>query len=138
MRFLVLLLLLTGVAEAKHRKVTVTTSITILGPIEFVGAGSTIRSTSEDVLDSVAAALVGNPDLRRVEVFAYGADAPDHRQQLAEERARRLVAELVARGVEPRRLVARGHAVPPAGASAAPGFMIVRRSTPCGLLTCGT
>jgi outer membrane protein OmpA-like peptidoglycan-associated protein len=130
LRILVALILVSGIAHAE-RKVVTETSIEIIGPIEFAGASSRLhpgKSTTK-MLDAIAQTLLGNPSITKVEIRAYGADATFQRGLLGTQRARVIVAALVARGVDGKRLVARGYGAPRAGESADPSLFILARET---------
>jgi hypothetical protein len=112
-------------AEPDRRRpvVTTTSSITILEPIRFLGAGAAIDPRSHPMLDTIAATFVAHTDLELIEVRVYAPDASLGARQLARVRARRIVEALVGRGVAPARLR-------PVGARAAshgPELVIVRR-----------
>ncbi len=105
------------------------TSVEILDPIRFLPGSPALERTSIPMLDAVAHTLTGNPSIKRVAVQAFGADALASLQdRLADARAQRIVDELIARGVEPARLVADGSALPPAGQPNAPIFLILERA----------
>ena len=136
LRFVVALMLLGGLAHAERRVIT-ETSIEIIGPIRFEGASARLdrhRST-QHMLDAVAATFNGNPSILQVEVRAYGADATFQRGLLGSQRARAIVAALVKRGVDKKRLVPRGFGAPRPNESAHPAFFILaRESDSTGLL----
>lgn len=111
------------------RVVVVSTTITILDRIQFVGASALITPSSKPILDAVASSLVGNPSITLLEVEAHGLEAPVGAQlHLARERADYIVDELVARGVERKRLRA-GWVAIPERADDGMRFIIVTRST---------
>lgn len=121
----------TTTAAPAKKKVTVTTEthVDILDPIKFLPGSATIEVTSIPMLDAVARTLAGNPSIKLVAVQAFGADTVVRFQaQLATTRAQTIVDELVARGVEAKRLVAEGNAQPPAGYPNAPIFLILERT----------
>ena len=133
-------MLVSGLARAEGRRVVTETSIELFGPIKFEGATARLhpgKSTTK-MLDAVAATFIGNPSITRVEVRAYGADATHQRGVLGAQRARAVVLALVQRGVDAKRLVARGYGAPRPGESADPSFMILARDRdtdePRGLL----
>jgi outer membrane protein OmpA-like peptidoglycan-associated protein len=131
LRVLVALTVLVGGIAHAERKVITETSIEIIGPIEFVGASAQLhpgKSTTK-MLDAIAQTFLGNPSITKVEIRAYGADAKFQRGLLGAQRARTIVAALVARGVESKRLVARGYGAPRTGDSADPSFFILARET---------
>jgi len=111
-----------------HRTVVTTTSISILDRISFVRTSDKLSRRSTEIMDAIAATLVGNPSILLVEVHAYGDDAPpSDRQASGERRARAIVAGLVKRGVQPSRLVAAGTAMPPKP-GIGPGILILKRA----------
>lgn len=116
-------------AEPKdHVHVTTDTHVEILDPIKFFVASPAIDPRSTPILDAVASTLTGNPSIKVVEVIAYGADAvPSLQQSVALARAQAVVAELVARGVDGKRLRASGEAVPAQGNGPGPTFLILKR-----------
>lgn len=129
-RILVALMLLGELAHAE-RKVVTETSIEIIGPIAFVGASSRLHpgGSTTRMLDAIAQTLVGNPSISKIEIRAYGADAQFQRGLLGTQRARVIVAALVSRGVDGKRLVARGYGAPRPGESADPSLFILARET---------
>jgi outer membrane protein OmpA-like peptidoglycan-associated protein len=110
------------------RTVVTSSDVQILDPIRFEGLSAKITITSIPFLDSLASTFHGNPNIRLVEVIAYGSDGLDEFQQtIAEHRAQSIVDALVKRGVEPARLRAHGIAKPTGGASNLPVFVILER-----------
>lgn len=117
-------------AEPEHRraKVVTDTHVEILDPIRFLSGSAAFDPRSTEILDAIAKTLIGNPRLKLVEVQAYGADALVQFQgRVGADRAQAIVDQLVARGVERRRLVASGGAAPPPGRSGEPVFLILER-----------
>jgi Ca-activated chloride channel family protein len=85
--------------------------IEILDKIYFETGSATVKPVSAPILDAVAATLRGNPQIELVEVQGH-ADARGSRrdqERIALARARAVVAYLVARGVDPKRLLVRGY-----------------------------
>jgi outer membrane protein OmpA-like peptidoglycan-associated protein len=115
--------------EAPPKRFVVTdTDVEILDPIEFVSGSSALHPKSGRILDAIAATLRGNPSIKLVEVRAYGSDAlTQFRAQVAAERAQAIVDQLIARGVDRKRLLADGAPLPPPGRSAVPVFFILQR-----------
>jgi outer membrane protein OmpA-like peptidoglycan-associated protein len=114
--------------EQPKRMVVTDTSIGILDPIQFFAGSPALDPRSTPILDAIASTLTGNPSIQLVEVHAYGADTLAQVQaRIGAERAQAIVNELVARGVEKRRLLASGSAVPPPGQSSVPVFEIILR-----------
>ena len=97
------------------------TTVEILDPIRFYAGSPTLDPRSTPILDAIAGTLTGNPSIRLVEVIAYGSDAVPSLQQA-------VVGELIARGVESRRLRASGEAVPRQGMGPGPVFLILERA----------
>jgi outer membrane protein OmpA-like peptidoglycan-associated protein len=110
-------------------KVVTDTSVVVLDPIKFMPGSPTIEPTSIPMLDAVARTLAGNPSIKLVAVQAFGADGVTALQaRLGATRAQAIVDELVARGVDRKRLLAEGDAQPPAGTPNAPVFVILERA----------
>jgi outer membrane protein OmpA-like peptidoglycan-associated protein len=98
------------------RIVVTSTTVEQLPPITFIGQTTQIELTSLRTVDAIADTLNGNPSILLVEVRAFGADGlPAFQQQIGEQRAQAVVAELIKRKVDPRRLRPHGMAVPPQG-----------------------
>lgn len=98
---------------ARPRRVVTSTSIEIYEPITFDGNTAEITPASRPTLDQMAALLQRDPSLLLIEVRGHSDWEPrDHarRAELALERAHRVIAELVARGVAAGRLVEYGAA----------------------------
>jgi OmpA-OmpF porin, OOP family len=97
---------------ADHGRVVVTdTQTEILDVIEFTPGTAALVAGSRRTLDAVAETLRGNPSITLVEVQSHtwgGGDAAANRA-LSQQRAERIVGELVAAGVEPSRLTAQGY-----------------------------
>lgn len=130
LRIVVTLLMLGGLAHAERRVIT-ETSIEIIGPIRFEGASARLdrQRSTQHMLDAVAETFIGNPSILQVEVRAYGADATFQRGLLGAQRARAIVAALVQRGVDKKRLVPRGFGAPRPGENAHPAFLILARES---------
>ncbi len=81
------------------------------GRVDFEPGTADLTPQSMRVLDAAGELLRGQPDLRRIEVQAHtdNAGEPDASQALTQRRAEAVVAYLVARGIEPSRLVAKGY-----------------------------
>ena len=116
-------------AEPKKKvQITTETHVEILDPIKFASASPTIEPTSIPILEAIANTLTGNPSIKLVEVIAYGSDAvPSLRESVAIARAQAVVGELIARGVDSRRLRASGEATPRQGMGPGPTFLILER-----------
>jgi outer membrane protein OmpA-like peptidoglycan-associated protein len=113
------------------RHVVVTSSsVAILGPIRFDGATAALTADSAPMLDAIAHTLDGNPELRVIEVRAFGATGTARaRQTLADRRARAIAAQLVRRGIAANRLRPHGIARPPAGGAGEPEIRILVRGS---------
>ena len=115
-------------AQKQGLKVVTDTSVVVLDPIKFMPGSPTIEPTSIPMLDAVARTLAGNPSIALVAVQAFGADGVAALQaRLGATRAQAIVDELVARGVDRKRLLAEGDAQPPAGTPNAAIFVILER-----------
>jgi outer membrane protein OmpA-like peptidoglycan-associated protein len=93
-------------------RVVVTDSETVvLDVVEFDAGTATLRSSSQPILDAVAATLLGNPSIELVEVQSHMSRIGDHDVNLAlsNRRAQVVAAYLVNAGVPSSRLVARGY-----------------------------
>jgi outer membrane protein OmpA-like peptidoglycan-associated protein len=131
MRPLVILLVcaLAGSAAA-DRKVVTDSSIEILDDIHFIGTTHQIAGSSIPMMDAVASTLKANPNIKRMEVVAFGSDlhaSTLDQIALAQARARAIVQALQLRGVAAQRLVARGSTHPPRPKNATPMFVILER-----------
>jgi outer membrane protein OmpA-like peptidoglycan-associated protein len=112
----------------KKIQIVTETKVEILDPITFASASPTINPTSIPITDAIASTLSGNPSIKLVEVIAYGSDAvPSLRESVAIARAQAVVGELIARGVDSRRLRASGEAMPRQGTGPGPTFLILER-----------
>jgi len=91
-------------------KVVVTEEqIVALEPIHFELASALIRSDSEPVLDQVARVMAERPNIRvRVEGHTDSKGSDAYNRSLSEKRARAVVAALVEKGVDGKRLRAVG------------------------------
>jgi outer membrane protein OmpA-like peptidoglycan-associated protein len=137
---LYVMLALVGVASADTKR-TVTrrggrvivteTSIEVFGPLKFDRAMATFAGgkSATKMLDAMAGSLVGNPSITLIEIRAFGVDARAgyQMQALGEARANAIVAQLVARGVARKRLVAHGEAKPRPGETSDPSCFILAR-----------
>src|SRR5678815_2390123 len=75
--------------DPPHRVVVTSSSVAILAPIQFTGATAALTAESAPMLDAIAQTLDGNPELRVIEVRAFGATGTGRaRQTLADRRAR--------------------------------------------------
>lgn len=127
-------------SDPKPGRVVVTdTAIEVLS-MHFIGGTTRISPESSRFLDSVASTLDGNPTITLVEVQAYGSGAPPAgRLDLAMQRARMVIDELVRRGVARGRLRPAGVAHRPPRAASDIGLLIITRAstapvaTPLGL-----
>jgi len=112
--------------ERPQRTVVVDTEIEVLPDVWWDGATAKLTHDAERSLDILADTLVGNPEIRVLEIRAFGGDVSAW--ALGEERAHVLVEGLVRRHVDPHRLVARGFAVAPAGDGPGPVLTILDRA----------
>lgn len=117
------------------------TDVEVLDVVRFEPHTAVMMAASHAILDAVAATLQGNPEIQLVEVGSHTAEpggaAGDLR--LSQQRAAAVVQYLVAKGIAPGRLVARGYgSSEPLVAASDPAardtndriaFVIVRRDT---------
>ena len=93
-------------AKAKEQK-----QIKILEKVQFEFGKAVIKPDSFDLLNQVAAVIVTNPDVGRVEVAGHtdnkGSD--EFNQTLSEDRANSVREYLVAHGVAAERLISKGY-----------------------------
>lgn len=114
-------------AEARH--IVTETTVELLHPIRFLPASSTLDPRSTKILDAIAQALVGNPNIQLVEVQTFAVDAlAQFRARIAAERAQIIVDELVARGVQRARLTPVGYMSPPPGNTGEPLLVVLQRT----------
>jgi outer membrane protein OmpA-like peptidoglycan-associated protein len=78
----------------------------ILEAIHFAEGSAEIGASSRPILDAVAATLVGNPQLARVEVQGHADAREESPWRLSAERAAAVLVALTERGVDASRLVA--------------------------------
>ena len=93
------------------RVVVTDTDVQILDPVTFEPGKDVITATSLPALDAVAATLQGNPGIQLVEVQSHTDERGDAgaNLRLTEARARAVVKYLIAKGIDPARLVAQGY-----------------------------
>lgn len=98
-----------SLGEAKVQ--TTDTEVKLLGKVQFDLGKATLRSESAAILEEVAATLLANKRVVRVEVQGHTDPTGGNVINLAlsQKRAEAVVADLVRRGVAPERLVARGY-----------------------------
>jgi OOP family OmpA-OmpF porin len=83
------------------------TDLVMLEPVRFAEGAATIASGAP-TLDEIAKTLAANPAIARVAVDGHADGAEKDPQALSLARAQAVVAELVKKGVDPKRLEARG------------------------------
>jgi outer membrane protein OmpA-like peptidoglycan-associated protein len=116
--------------DPPRRVVVSSSSVQVLAPIQFTGATAALTPESAPMLDAIARTLDGNPELRVIEVRAFGATGTSRaRQTLADRRARAIAAQLVRRGIAANRLRPHGIARPPGGAAGDPEIRILVRGS---------
>lgn len=116
--------------DPARRVVVSSSSVEILGPIQFTGTTAALTPGSAPMLDAIARTLDGNPELRVIEVRAFGATGSSRaRQTLADRRARAIAAQLVRRGIAATRLRPHGVARPPTGGTGDPEIRILVRGS---------
>ena len=99
-------------------------------PLEFADSSVNLLPGAKDSLDLIAALLSGSPQARfTVKVHTDGRGAPARNLTLSKRRGEMIRAALVARGVNPTRLVVdgRGEAEPIASDGTVEGQAVNRR-----------
>jgi OmpA-OmpF porin, OOP family len=83
----------------------------IFGKVQFDTGSTHISARSEPLIDQIAAALRGHPEIRSVQVVGHtdNVGPPQNNLKLSRERAEAVKAALQARGVESRRLDTEGY-----------------------------
>ena len=102
---------LVGVAEAKSSIRVTSTEVVLPKPIYFNIGKDTIMSVSHALLDQLAATLTSNKRITLVEIQVHS-DAMGNDQwnlELSQKRANAIHGYLVAKGVDPGRLRAKGY-----------------------------
>jgi outer membrane protein OmpA-like peptidoglycan-associated protein len=89
----------------RGRVVVTSTAIEVLDQIYFDKASDHIRSPSSPLVDAIAATLRGNPDIRKIEIGGHASADEGEQWGLSSRRAAAVRQALVARGIEPSRLV---------------------------------
>jgi outer membrane protein OmpA-like peptidoglycan-associated protein len=95
----------------RGRVIVTNASIQILEPVYFESDQAVIRPQASPVLDAVAATMIANQDIALLEVGGHTDRRGDRAQNLdlSERRARAVRDYLIAKGVEPDRLIAQGY-----------------------------
>ena len=93
------------------RVVVTDTDVSILDVVSFEPGKAVLTATSSPILDAIAATLQGNPSILLVEVQSHTDERGDAARnlRLSDARAQAVVTYLVAKGVDPARLVAQGY-----------------------------
>jgi outer membrane protein OmpA-like peptidoglycan-associated protein len=95
----------------RGRVIVTSTAIMVLDRIYFESDRAVITRVSTPLLDAVAATLLGNPDIARVEIQGHSDERGDdgHNLALSELRAAAVKQYLVGKGVADDRLVSQGY-----------------------------
>lgn len=116
-------------AMARGHVVVTETKVEILDPVHWIGTTTVPMASARRTFDAVAETLRNNPAIA-IEV-AFGSDLattnPIAQVGLGKQRADVIVAELVRRGIEQRRLSAVGEARPRHGSDPVPLFVLIDR-----------
>ena len=85
--------------------------IVILEQVQFDTGKATIKKASDSLLDQVAAVLAEHPEILRLEVQGHTdtRGTPEFNQGLSQKRADAVDKALVTRGIDPKRLAAKGY-----------------------------
>jgi len=94
--------------QGKGRTIVTSTTITILEDVKFAEDSAVVPPSAAGLLDAVAETLKGNPDLLKVEVQGHADGDEADPLPLSQARAEAVRALLLARGIAPGRLVAKG------------------------------
>lgn len=117
-------------AMARGHVVVTEAKVEILEPVRWIGTTTVPMASAWRTFDAVAETMRNNPAIA-IEVIGFGSDlakaTPIAQVGLGKQRADVIVAELVRRGVEPRRLSASGEARPRHGIDPVPLFVLVDR-----------
>jgi outer membrane protein OmpA-like peptidoglycan-associated protein len=83
----------------------------IFGKVQFKTGSAEIEPKSEPLLDQIAVAMKGNPQVKRVRIEGHTDDIGDDsvNQRLSDERAKSVERGLVSRGVASGRLETKGY-----------------------------
>lgn len=83
---------------------------TFVEEIEFDSARAQIRDSSKKTLDDLAAKLLADPSIERVDIEGHcdSRGTPERNLDLSTRRAREVRLYLIKKGIDPNRLVARG------------------------------
>ena len=94
-----------------HLAILVRSGIKILEQVQFTSARAVIQKTSDGLLDEVAAVLKQHPEVGRIEIQGFSDNRGPKRSNvlLSQARADAVMSALVGRGVDKRRLTARGY-----------------------------
>lgn len=98
-------------AGAKAKPVVTDTAIELLDPLYFEFGKAVIKPESSATLDAIAATLKAAPQIAVVEVQAHTDERGDETWNLkiSQQRADAIVRALIQRGVEAKRLRAKGY-----------------------------
>jgi flagellar motor protein MotB len=82
----------------------------VLEQIHFQRGARVLLAESFPMIDETIAALKNTPAIRQIAVEGHASADEPAAQELSEARAKAVVARMVAAGIDPKRLVARGYA----------------------------
>ena len=131
-----------GCPPPKPKAALEQSQIAITEQVQFETGTAVIRDDSSELLQQVVNVLQSHPEVESCEVAGHTDDTgkPDLNRQLSEARARAVMSWLVARGIDAKRLSARGYGEsrPIADNTSEEGrarnrrveFLILRRATP--------
>ena len=83
--------------------------IEVVARVPFAQASATLGPNATEIVDSVGAALKDHPEIAQLEIEGHAARNELNSWSLSQDRARAVVGRLVARGIDPPRLVVRAY-----------------------------
>ncbi len=89
----------------RGRVVITSTSIEILDQVYFGKTSDSVLGASAPIIDAIAATLLGNPEIVRIEIGGHASADEPEAWGLSSRRAGAVRQALIKRGVEPKRLV---------------------------------
>ena len=99
-------------ADAAPPKIVVVTmgELPILQHVFFAKSKAALVKENMPMVDEIAAIMKASPQIERVEVGGHASLDEHGAQSLSEKRANAVIEKIVAAGIDPKRLVAKGYA----------------------------